>query len=67
MPIAVVLFGVIGQLVWKTWGTVEWGHQETFVSLEETPLPAWLSVHVLASQSLQAGFLRRAPAPVPHI
>lgn len=59
--------GLLVNTCGNTQGMVEWDHQETLVSLEDTLLPAWLSVRVLVSQSLQAGFLHRAPAPVPHI
>lgn len=48
-------------------GTGERGHQENLVSLEDTLLPARLPVRVLVSRSSQAGFLRRAPAPVPRV
>ena len=40
MPVAVVLFGVIGQRAWKHTGAEEWDHQESLVSLEDTLLPA---------------------------
>lgn len=48
-------------------GMEEWDHQESPVNLEDPLLPVWLYVLVLVSPSLQAGFLCRAPVPVPQI
>lgn len=46
-------------------GMEEWGDLVALVSPEDALLPVWLCVCLLISQSLQAGFLCWAPAPVP--